>query len=96
LTSLITPEIKTSIKLFQGLMKIVNKNKEEVLLSKLELNDITIDEAKIQSPGYLSSVIRTIEALERASTIEKVHMLQKLFISGDSSGLIEKRPDFYQ
>ena len=93
---LITPEIKTSVKLFQSLMRIVNKNKEESLLSKLELDGITISEAKIQSPGYLSSVIRTIEALERASTIEKVNMLKELFILGDSTGLIEKRPDFYQ
>jgi hypothetical protein len=96
MTSPISPEIQISVRVFNAIKQVAQKNRDEALLAKLEENGISIQEAKLKSAGYLSSLIRTIEAVERASTIEKINILMNLFITSDSRGFIEQQPDFYQ
>ncbi|WP_281558105.1 hypothetical protein [Thalassomonas sp. RHCl1] len=96
MTSLITPEIKSAAKVFSIIKKMANKNAVNKVLTGLESDEISLSDVKKASPGYLACLIRTIEAVERASSVEKVNTLKKLFVASDSSGLIEKQPDFYQ
>ncbi|PAJ73390.1 hypothetical protein CJF42_16120 [Pseudoalteromonas sp. NBT06-2] len=93
---LIAPEIKSATKIFSFIKKVSEQNTINNILAKLESDEITLSEAKRKSPSYLACLIRTIEAVERASTVEKINTLKNLFVVSDSLGLIEKQPDFYQ
>ncbi|MBE0370645.1 MULTISPECIES: hypothetical protein [Pseudoalteromonas] len=96
MTGLIAPEAKVAGKVFSALKKRSEQRQQEQILSMLESNMLSIEQAKLKSPSYLACIIRTIEAVERASVEAKVNALKNLFIVSETQGIIEHQPDFYQ
>lgn len=83
-----------------GVRAIINKGVDyfrqkriDALLTKLEQGDLDIDDPKIQSEAFLSTLINTADALQKASGHKKVNVLTELFISGVKSNRVETETD---
>lgn len=63
------------------------------LLTKLEQGQINLDDHKVQSEAFLSTLINTADAIQKASGHKKVNILTDLFISGVKSNKVETKTD---
>tara|TARA_R110000868_G_scaffold17494_4_gene76663 strand:- start:1440 stop:2066 length:627 start_codon:yes stop_codon:yes gene_type:complete len=86
----------TTARLLGSLINYSRNKKTEEILNKLEQDGIELDKAKLEDPYYLASLIRTLDAIERAGSKAKMDRLKNIFVSLDSIGYIISNPDNYQ
>ena len=78
------------------LFKAYQSYTQEKLIKALENFDITVKQFIIQSPTAIAMTVRTLDALERADSAEKLNVLASLFVYGVEKNLIRDEPTQYQ
>jgi hypothetical protein len=71
----------------------LRKRRIELLLEKLESGTIDIDDPEIKTESFISTLINTADALQKASGHKKINVLTELFMSGAKSNNINLRTD---
>ncbi|HHF3271714.1 TPA: hypothetical protein ACPJ2V_004482 [Vibrio diabolicus] len=71
----------------------LRKRRIDSLLDKLESGQIDIDDPKVQTDSFISTLINTADALQKASGHKKIAILTELFLSGVQSDSVNSRTD---
>lgn len=88
--------VKASAATSKAITSIAQHRNKMHTIEALENNGITLDEVRKSDPYYVGCVLRTIEAIERASRQEKVELLLSFYTSCDKANIIIQQPDSYQ
>lgn len=67
----------------------------EKLIKMLLLSEIKIDDKRVRSNAFLSSFIRTEEAVRKAESQEKFDFLLSLYVGSIKNDLVFEKPDLY-
>lgn len=94
--SLINEDLSKSMKVFSLIKEYSQRRNYEKIVSQLLNNEISLKEAKLSNNYYLAAIIKTIEAVQRASCAEKMNLLKYFFIACETKNIILDKPDFYQ
>lgn len=83
-----------------GIRAVINKGVDflrkqriELLLERLESGQVDIDDPQVQTDSFISTLINTADALQKASGHKKINVLTELLLSGAKSGKVNSRTD---
>lgn len=71
------------------------KKRFERTIAALTAGDITITQAELGSDSFISCFLKTNEAIDKATSNEKIDLLIQVFVCGIKSTLVSKLPDLY-
>jgi hypothetical protein len=89
-TKVATSAVRTIIQKGVGFLR---QKRIDDLLEKLENGSIDIDDPKVTSENFISTLINTADALQKASGHKKINVLTQLFISGVQSDSVNSKVD---
>jgi anti-sigma28 factor (negative regulator of flagellin synthesis) len=89
-TKVATSAVRTIIQKGVGFLR---QKRIDELLEKLENGSIDIDDPKVTSENFISTLINTADALQKASGHKKINVLTQLFISGVQSDSVNSKVD---
>ncbi len=72
---------------------LLRKRRIDQLLERLEAGDIDIDDPKIQTESFISTLINTADSLQKSSGHKKINVLTELFLSGIKTDNVNTRAD---
>lgn len=88
--------IKASAATIKSITNIVQHRSKMRTIELLENNGITLSQVRKSDPYYVGCLLRTIEAIERASRQEKVELLLSFYTSCEKANVMTQQPDSYQ
>lgn len=88
--------IKASAATIKSITNIVQHRSKMRTIELLENNAITLSQVRKSDPYYVGCLLRTIEAIERASRQEKVELLLSFYTSCEKADVMTQQPDSYQ
>ena len=77
-------------------IKTYRNNKFDKLIKRLETGEISLTDNELQSDDFIACFIKTIDAIDKAISKEKVAILENLFINGIETQVIRNTPTLYE
>ena len=77
-------------------IKTYRNNKFDKLIKRLETGEINLTDNELQSDDFIACFIKTIDAIDKAISKEKVAILENLFINGIETQVIRNTPTLYE
>lgn len=71
----------------------LRKRRIDQLLERLESGGIDVDDPKVQTEPFISTIIYTADALQKASGHKKINVLTDLFINGVNNNSVNTKTD---
>lgn len=88
--------VKASLtKTFDLAVSSYRKKRFERFLTALTVGEINISHVDLESDSFISCFLKTNEAIDKATSNEKIDALIQVFLCGINSNLISKLPDLY-
>jgi hypothetical protein len=82
-------------KTFNLAVSSYRKKRFDRIITALTEGDISISQAEFESDSFISCFLKTNEAIDKATSNEKIGLLMQVFLCGINSNLISKLPDLY-